>query len=143
VETPAEDDLDSEQPRIGQALPEACDAHIDSEKLVDYVLDPEHPVGKDKAAVFRQALDIERDDWEYLRDSILEALPHHPVTDVRNPERTHAASTWEVLVPIQGLGTRAERRLLVITAWEMIDARPQLVTARVAPRNRQQTGDSG
>lgn len=141
--TPRDDDLDSEQPRIGQPLPNARDAHIESDKLADYVLDPEHPVGKHKAAVFRQALDIERDDWEYLRDTILEALPHHPATDVREPEPAHAASTWEVLVPIQGLGTRAERRLLVITAWEMTDGRPGLVTARVAPRKRQQFDASG
>lgn len=144
MEPPSDDGDDSEQPRIGEPLPNARDAYIGSEKLADYVLDPEHPAGKHKATVFRQALDIERDDWEYLRDSILEALPHHPVTDVREPVHPPpAASTWEVLVPIQGLGTRASRRLLVITAWEMIDGRPQLVTARVAPRNRQQIGDSG
>lgn len=101
--------------------------------------------------MFRQALDIGRDDWEYLRNTILEALPHHPVTDVRESpvtdvresEHAHAAPTWEVLVPMQGLGTRAERRLLVITAWEMIDGRPGLVTARVAPRKRQQFDASG
>ena len=138
-----QENADEEQPRVGEPLPRASDASIESEKLADYVLDPEHPVGKHKAAVFRQALDIERDDWEYLRDSILEALPHHPVTDVRDAEHAHAASTWEVLVPIQGLGTRAERRLLVITAWEMIDGRPELVTARVAPRKRQQIDAPG
>ena len=138
-----DDDLESDLPRIGRPLPEARDAHIESEKLANYVLDPEHPVGKHKAAVFRQALDIERDDWEYLRDSILEALPHHSVTDVRDAEHAHAASTWEVLVPIQGLRTRAERRLLVITAWEMIDGSPELVTVRVASRKRQQIDAPG
>src|SRR5688572_19145475 len=81
---------------------------------------------------------IEPDDWEYLRDRILDALPDHLVTGVREPDDEHGAYTWEVLVPIQGLGTRAERRLLVITAWEMVDGRPQLVTVRVAPRNPQQ-----
>ncbi len=135
--------VDEQQPRVGEPLPQASAAYIEPEKLVDYALDPQHPVGRHKAAVFRQALDIERDDWKHLRDRILDALPDHLVTGVREPDDEHGAYTWEVLVPIQGLGTRAERRLLVITAWEMVDGRPQLVTVRVAPRNRQQTGASG
>jgi hypothetical protein len=136
-------DGDTGEPRIGEPLPRAGDAYIEREKLVAYALDEQHPVGKHKAAVFRQTLGIERDDSEYLRDSILEALPERPVTGIREPDHAGESYTWEVLVPIQGLGNRAERRLLVITAWEMVDGRPQLVTLRVAPRNRQQTGASG
>lgn len=102
------------------------------------MLSVDHPVGRHKATVFRLALDIERDDWEYLRDSILEQLPQHPVTLVREPAHAHEAYTWEVLLPIQGVRARATRRLLVITAWEMVDGRPELVTIRVAPKHRQQ-----
>ena len=66
--------VDEQQPRVGEPLPQASAAYIEPEKLVDYALDTQHPVGRHKAAVFRQALDIERDDWEYLRDRILDAL---------------------------------------------------------------------
>jgi len=136
-------DGDTGGPRIGEPLPRAGEAYIDPEKLVAYALDDQHRAGKHKATVFRQALGIERDDSEYLRDSILAALSERPVTGVRKPDHAGESSTWEVLVPIQGLGNRAKRRLLIITAWQMVDGRPQLVTVRVAPRNRQQTGASG
>jgi hypothetical protein len=130
-------DEDLEQPRIGQPLPQADNACIDPEKLISYALDPDSSVGQDKARVFRRALDIERDDWEYLRDCILDQLPDHPVTDVRVPVTERGTHTWEVLVPIQGLGMQSERRLLVITAWKMVNGRPELATIRVAPKNRQ------
>jgi hypothetical protein len=71
------------QPSVGELLPAAGDAYIDSDKLIRYGLSLDHPVGRHKATVFRLALGIERDDWEYLRDSILEQLPQHPVTLVR------------------------------------------------------------
>ena len=53
----------------------------------------QHPVGKHKAAVFRQTLGIERDDSEHLRDSILEALPECPVTGIRKPDHGQAGPT--------------------------------------------------
>jgi len=34
-------------------------------------------------------------------------------------------------MPITGLN---DRQLIVITAWEMIHRRPELITARVAPK---------
>jgi hypothetical protein len=37
-------------------LPNADRAHIDREKLVNYVLNPEHPYGKNKAVVLNQRL---------------------------------------------------------------------------------------
>ncbi len=110
---------------------------IDADKLVAYALDPENPVGKHKAAVFGRALGIERDDWSYLHDAIMEGLPHCPVSDQRAPMREDERFTWEVLVPIQGLGQQRNRTLLVITGWEMVEGVPRLVTTRVAPKSRQ------
>ena len=92
--------VDEQQPRVGEPLPHASDAYIKPEKLVDYALDPQHPAGRHKAAVFLQALDIERDDRKYY--SSLDALPDHGVTGVREPDDERGAYTWEVLVPIQG-----------------------------------------
>lgn len=82
VEATERDDGFPQEPCIGEPLPAAGDAHIDTEKLIRYALDPDHPVGKHKAEAFRLALGIERDDWEYPRDSILEQLRQHPVTSI-------------------------------------------------------------
>jgi len=133
----------SQDPRVGEPVPTVGDAYIDRAKLIAYGLDPEHPVGKHKALVFNRALNIGRADWKYLRDTILDELPRHPVTASREPADADETYTWDVLVPIRGLGTQSERRLQVITAWEIREGRPELVTIRVAPKNRRQASDSG
>jgi hypothetical protein len=51
-------------------LPDPDRAVIDAEKLRDYVLSPDHEHGRHKARVFRSALGIDRDSWEYLREQI-------------------------------------------------------------------------
>lgn len=122
-----------------EALPNADQATIDAEKLIAYILDPDNAVGRHKAHVFEAALGITREDWEYLRDAILRELPKHPVSVVRPPRHDKDHYTWEVMVPITGLNGR---RLFVVTAWKMIDGRPRLVTALVAPKARQ-TSDEG
>jgi len=124
-------------PRVGELLPNADAAKIDAAKLVSYGLDPDHPVGKHKATVFARALGIEIDNWAYLRDRILNELPRHPVCGSRPPRSEHEGFTWEVLIPVNGLGAQAGRALKVITAWEIIEGRPELVTLRVAPEHRQ------
>jgi hypothetical protein len=43
-------------------------------KLKDYCLSPEHPRGRHKARVFREALDIRRIDASWLREVLLEAV---------------------------------------------------------------------
>lgn len=128
---------DEPQPRVGDPLPRAHEARIDRQKLVNYALDPASSRGRHKAHVFRAALGIERDDADYLAEAILAALPGQPVTAVRAPTHEQEPFTWEVLVPIQGLRAQAGRRLNVVTAWELRDGRPRLVTLRVASRRRQ------
>ncbi len=54
-------------------LPNAVRADAPVEKLRDYSLNPEHPVGKHKARVFRSALGFTIEDAERLRDIVLEA----------------------------------------------------------------------
>ena len=59
---------------VDLTLPQADRAHIDARKLRDYALNPDHPKGRHKARVFQSALGVGRDDWEYLRDQILEGI---------------------------------------------------------------------
>jgi len=64
-------------------LPNADRAVIEGEKLWGYVLSPEHGRGQHKARVFKSALAIGREDWEYLRDQILGRIPSAAVATVR------------------------------------------------------------
>jgi len=50
-------------------------AFISIEKLRDYCLNPYHPVGKDKAIVFKSALGLTGQEAEFLKKAILNKLP--------------------------------------------------------------------
>lgn len=91
-------------PCVGEPLPAANDAAIDTDKLKLYALNLDSHRGRHKAIVFQRALGIELNDWEYLRDSVLEALPSCPVCIAREPQREEERTTWGVLVPVQGRG---------------------------------------
>ena len=54
-------------------LPNFHNAVVQIEKLRDYSLNPNHPVGKHKARVFRAALGITIGNAEWLRERALEA----------------------------------------------------------------------
>jgi hypothetical protein len=58
-------------------LPNAELAIVEIAKLRDYSLDASHEEGKHKARVFAAALGIGKDDADWLRDSLLEAVRHH------------------------------------------------------------------
>lgn len=53
-------------------LPNSNKALVEIEKLRDYSLNPNHPVGKHKARVFKAALGITLKDAEWLRERALE-----------------------------------------------------------------------
>ena len=53
------------------ALPNYKEAVIPPEKLEKYALDPTHPVGKNKAIVFKSALGFDQSNWQLLAETIL------------------------------------------------------------------------
>lgn len=55
-------------------LPQAEQAVVDIRKVRGYCLDPDHPRGRHKARVFKAALGITRQDAEFLRQRLLEAV---------------------------------------------------------------------
>ncbi len=55
-------------------LPNAHLAYIDDRKLTEYCLNPEHAVGKNKAKVFKSALNLIQDNYVILKEAILEAV---------------------------------------------------------------------
>lgn len=73
------------------------------------------------------ALGIGRDDWQYLRDRILEAVPSATVATVR--VRTFG-TLYDVPILVEGLNGQTHE---VTTAWIVIpdDDRPKLVSTYV------------
>ncbi len=62
-------------------LPGYESAEIDLQKLRDYCLNPDHPVGKHKARVFRKKLGITKKDSDILRQIILQAIESSKATE--------------------------------------------------------------
>lgn len=54
-------------------LPNSHKAIVEIEKLRDYSLNPNHPVGRHKARVFRAALGLTLTEAEWLRERAFEA----------------------------------------------------------------------
>ena len=100
------------------------DARVTKEKILDYLLSADHPVGRDKAAFF-VSIGYERERWERLRDD-LRAVPRQGdrITEQRSP--------FGVKYVIDGpIRSPSGRRVFVRTVWiadEPEDA-PRLVTA--------------
>ena len=59
-------------------LPHGELAILDLRKIEDYCLSPNHPRGRHKARVFREALDLVPSDATWLRDALLEAARSDP-----------------------------------------------------------------
>jgi hypothetical protein len=108
-------------------LPRLESAEVPAEKLRDYALNPAHPTGRHKARVFESSLGIGKDDWEFLRDQILDGLALNAVTAIR-PKSPYGAE-YEVKMTIEGLNGENHR---VITGWLLPQSgAPRLLTAYV------------
>jgi hypothetical protein len=57
---------------IDRALSSADRADVEPEKVRDYLLSPEHPIGQFKAMFFR-ALGYQRDRWQVLHAALVQA----------------------------------------------------------------------
>lgn len=108
-------------------LPNADQALVDEDKLSGYALNPQHPLGQHKARVFQAALGIGQDDWEYLRDQILAAIPTAAVATVRV---ISFGTLYDVPILVEGLNGQTHE---VTTAWFVAndDDRPKLVSTYV------------
>ncbi len=60
-------------------LPNCKQAFIAIEKLSEYCLNPFHPVGKDKAMVFKSVLNLTEQDTDFQKDAILDGLARNEV----------------------------------------------------------------
>jgi hypothetical protein len=108
-------------------LPNAESAIVDRDKLAESCLNPDHPRGRHKARVFRSALGIGRNDVEWLRERILEAIA---TAEARPGKSDVFGQRYVVEFPIEGLsGPETIRSIWIVLSGE--DAL-RLVTCFVA-----------
>jgi Domain of unknown function (DUF6883) len=81
------------------ALPNAENAIIDSKKLVDYALDPEHVTGSDKARVFNSALGFDQSNAENLAAQIREGVLRNPAVEGSSDQY---GKRFNVDIPVTG-----------------------------------------
>ena len=107
-------------------LPNAEFAVVPIEKLTDYALNPNHPVGKHKAAVFESVFGITLDDAEYLKDRILDAVLTCEAVKARND---NFGQRYQVEFELERNG----RRAIVSTSWILgdNDLFPRLTTCYI------------
>jgi len=104
------------------------EANLPEAKFVQYLLNPNHPVGAGKAKFFREVLGIEANEWRYLAAQFYEGLRRTELSDLKVKiwEDGFGAS-FNCVLPITGVnGTVAH----VLTNWIMKPGQvPQLSTA--------------
>jgi hypothetical protein len=108
-------------------LPNGSGAQVDLRKLTDYVLNPQHPRGRNKARVFAAALNLHRSDAQALRDWLLQVAAS--ADNVIAGPATEYGQTFEIVDEMR----YTDRSALVRSAW-MIRAGedfPRLVTVFV------------
>ena len=91
-------------------LPNGERAELDIRKLSDYCLDPDHPRGRHKARVFRDALGVARADAAELRAALLIAA-RNEIADRTDSDE------WGVRWRVDVMIARQERRAVVRTIW--------------------------
>jgi hypothetical protein len=91
-------------------LPHSENAIINLAKLRDYCLNADHPRGRHKARVFREALGLSVDDAEWLQQMLLDGIQNYPA---EKQETDSFGSRWRVDLPL----TRQDRSVVVRTGW--------------------------
>jgi hypothetical protein len=107
-------------------LPNSQQAVIELAKLREYCLSPEHPRGRHKARVFREALGLSVDDAEWLLQKLRKGIQNHPAEQQKTDS---FGSRWRVDLPL----TRQDKSVVVRTGWMIKTGEqfPRLITCWV------------
>jgi hypothetical protein len=107
-------------------LPNAKNAIIELAKLRDYCLNTDHPRGRHKARVFRDAFGLSVDDAGWLQQKLLEGIQKQPAEKF---EVNNYGSLWRVDLPL----TRQDKSVVVRTGWIIKTGEqfPRLITCWV------------
>jgi len=104
-------------------LPNAELAEIYPEKLREYLLSPSHPVGRFKARYF-QSLDYTADDWEALRDGLLNLAREGEAEELPSPY----GKKFRVVGTLSA-GSATDARIATIWMLSSSSPVPRFVTA--------------
>ena len=116
-------------------LPNLERACISVEKLRDYVLNPDHPTGRNKARVFKRMLGIERKHAAAFAQVIKSSLPR--AVAEKGKEQSYG-SHWVTYHEIIGLGGES---VIVTVAWMFKVEEPEtpnLITCYIETRRQEQ-----
>ena len=107
-------------------LPNSQNAIIELSKLRDYCLSTEHPRGRHKSRVFREALDLNMNDAEWLQQELFDGIQNQPA---EKQETDNFGTRWRVDLSI----TRHKMLAVVRTAWIIKSGErfPRLITCWV------------
>lgn len=114
----------------GEPLPNFANAQIDANKLVNYALNPSHPVGGNKARVFESALGYNQTNATHMIAQIRQQLPNsRAVPGVRD----QYGQRFTVDMPIAGPNGNT---VTIRTGWiiEIGSIIPRLTTTYVYGR---------
>jgi hypothetical protein len=105
-------------------LPHGNRPIVDDAKVQDYLLSPDHPIGRFKARVFG-AVGYQRSDWQRLRDDLT------TLAAVGDAELNHADAFGQRWVTRGELPSPSGRLLRVVAVWLIPSegAVPRLITA--------------
>ena len=109
-------------------LPNFSEARVPIEKLEDYVLNPEHPMGKNKAKVFREVLGIERWHAVAFAELIRTSLPKAHAAKQESDDFGERWTTFHEIVGLIG------KSAIVTVAWMFItgsDEFPELISCYI------------
>ncbi|MGH6871333.1 MAG: DUF6883 domain-containing protein [Rhizomicrobium sp.] len=91
-------------------LPNGDQASLDIRKLEDCCLDPDHPRGKHKARVFRDALGLSRKDANWLRQALLAAADGDSATQFGTDD---FGTRWRIDTSL----ARQDRVVVIRSLW--------------------------
>ena len=105
-------------------LPNAEAAFIDADKLQDYLLSPEHPVGRFKAAFFR-TLGYSRENWAQFESDLREL---HLSEDVSDIVESRYGVKYVIRANLKG---RSGETVQLVSVWIILKEEdvPRFVTA--------------
>jgi hypothetical protein len=107
-------------------LPNYEQAFIAIEKLSDYCLNTFHPVGKEKAMVFKLVLNLTEQDADFLKNAILKGLKRN---DAVSGIQDQYGKRYTVDIKIRNLDLEA----MIRTAWiiKTDENFPRLITCYI------------
>ena len=113
-----------------ESLPDADAAFVEPDKLTEYLLNPDHPVGGDKAA-FLARFGFRREAWRALEAAL---LAHARAGEVVGERQSRYGHHYTVQGP---LATPDGRNPTVRTAWVVAwgERQPRFVTAHPGRRS--------